>query len=252
MDNLLRSVKKLKERHYIRTDFESKIETPSFLVLTAGAYNYKLSVLNWIEHMHILGLHNYIVLCFDEKICEIVGKEHGVLMNFGLGIKVSNGDTLFQENTSIDGSLTSQINGGKKLRSKSKQTRHTPKLRSPPPAFPGENPHRVLQSHSHSLWEVLVETFEILSSTFSELVHSTSLSTSTSLPTPTVQSQLGKRFINIHINSEFAIMMAAKYAALNVVLETGLPVVWSDADCVWLKPCVVQIMQQHATPRASQ
>lgn len=59
-------------------------------VLTAGAFNYRGALYNWIRHMESQNLRNYIVLCFDEKVYEIVGPVHGVLMTNGMNYMVSN------------------------------------------------------------------------------------------------------------------------------------------------------------------
>jgi len=40
-------------------------------VLTAGAFNYRGALYNWIHHMEQQKLRNYLVLCFDAKIYEV-------------------------------------------------------------------------------------------------------------------------------------------------------------------------------------
>ena len=40
-------------------------------VLTAGAFNYRGALYNWIRHMEQQNLRNYLILCFDTKIYEV-------------------------------------------------------------------------------------------------------------------------------------------------------------------------------------
>lgn len=70
-------------------DLGSEFEFNSFVV-TAGAYNYRGALYNWIRHMEEQNLHNYIVLCFDKRILESVGPIHGVLILNGMNFTVSN------------------------------------------------------------------------------------------------------------------------------------------------------------------
>ena len=82
--NLLSVVKNLGSKISLHSKFSK-----NSIVITAGAYNYRAALYNWIHHMEANLFQNYVVLCFDRIICDLVGPVHGVLMSNSLNYTVS-------------------------------------------------------------------------------------------------------------------------------------------------------------------
>ena len=55
--------------------FKNDLNRPKYafdIILTAGSWSYKDAILNWIAHIRMQKIDNYIVLCFDHQIYDII------------------------------------------------------------------------------------------------------------------------------------------------------------------------------------
>jgi hypothetical protein len=213
-----------------------------FTVITIGAINYKGVVLNWVRHMKRLNISNYIVICVDQLIFEELDPLHALLMapTFRLNLssprrwkykrdKVSRPSLTFSKTKESPAPITTPI-GPERTNLPNRRLRATPLEQ---PASTETRGYRIRNSKSDNA--SLVGRDRVRKS-LSEL--------------KVRQNHRGfeKRIKNIGLGRAFNVLMITKHSVLYTLLSAGHTVVWSDVDCVWLRPCAFDSLDALARP----
>jgi hypothetical protein len=198
-----------------------------------GAINYKGVVLNWIHHLERLKVKNYIVLCVDRNIYEIVGAAHGVLIDYNVnatlkkyrrkkGIRISRSSESNEQITdntevqSIDKPVLSESFSGRQIYEERKLTS---------------------QQVVHDVRGTETDTTQ------------NKVSSSNRRRVPKAVKSSPPKWL-FDKQKAFTIMMYIKHSSILALLSAGHSVVWSDVDCIWVKICAVSFPSMFAIPTA--
>ena len=188
------------------------------VIITASNLKYRGAVFNWIHHMNLLNIKNFLVLCFDTDLAGIVGDEHGVLMqsriSFDYNKKVTRPPRARRARNSTS--------------SRSARQTHRRRLRR---GGRGEGEGGLEEAEAHPRSEEV----DFKSGDYS--APAKKARRHADRPRPAFSPAVALRSSR---DSHFFAMMVAKYEAIRELTAQGFSVIWSDTDALWLRPCAYQ------------
>jgi hypothetical protein len=209
-----------------------------FTVITIGAINYKGVVLNWVRHMKRLNISNYIVICVDQLIFEELDPLHALLMapTFRLNLSSPRRWKYKRDKVSKPSLTFSKTNESPTpIRPESANVPNR-RLRAPPLEQPASTETRGYRIRNSKSDNASLAGRDRVRKSLSEL--------------KVRQNHRGfeKRIKNIGLGRAFNVLMITKHSVLYALLSAGHTVVWSDVDCVWLRPCAFDSLDALARP----
>jgi hypothetical protein len=209
-----------------------------FTTITIGAVNYKGVVLNWVRHMKRLNISNYIVICVDQLIFEELDPLHALLMapTFRLNLSSPRRWKYKRDKVSKPSLTFSKTNESPTpIRPESANVPNR-RLRAPPLEQPASTETRGYRIRNSKSDNASLAGRDRVRKSLSEL--------------KVRQNHRGfeKRIKNIGLGRAFNVLMITKHSVLYALLSAGHTVVWSDVDCVWLRPCAFDSLDALARP----
>jgi hypothetical protein len=201
------------DRNLVRN--HSNLNQFPFLIITGANYAYIDSVLNWIRHIELLHYKRYIILCYDSKIFNIVGAEHGVEISLPSNTDAFISVNRFQMKQNISTNKVSTINHNQ--------------------SYGHENSGRD-RERRNALQRKLTAT--TLTTNSSE-----QMSVRLQLRQTDSRTRLWLYKKLLKSENKFNAMMLFKHAAVYESIKLNIPTVWSDVDSVWLKSCAINYLK---------
>lgn len=186
------------KRAEVISNFNGRKKDP--IIMTAGSWDYAKVLINWVKHVKALKFNNFLVLCFDQLTFDLIGPNHGVL---------------------IDNDLKHKVNEHNKeaIRNKMLPQKEVP-------------PYMKIRSSSQGV-STKVYSYSSYNSNLGYDRRPESINGS-------LKASKRCKFCVRH----FEVVMMTKFLAISQVLKSGIGVIWSDLDAIWLRPCAYSLFSQ--------
>jgi hypothetical protein len=238
LQSLIASATTLKQTQ-LRTHPDNK----PVIITTIAAINYKSVVLNWIHHMNRLQVDNYLLICVDREIETVINDtRHTVLI-----------EPFFRLHFAPTSQKTDNMNRKVNTMIMNKESKFV-RLNNN-----NNNKNKEFQRISKGSRQLSVKYDEYELGAVRQEIERRIVLTNPHLLGPSKHNKdMLPRLVDFcfhkleKINSRFpfSLLMILKHTVLATLLqakdknrEDGLAVVWSDADAVWLRPCVLDSIQ---------
>jgi hypothetical protein len=213
------------------------------IITTIAAINYKSVVLNWIHHMNRLQVDNYLLICVDREIETVINDtRHTVLI-----------EPFFRLHFAPTSQKTDNMNKKVNTMIMNKESKFVHLKNN------NNNKNKEFQRISKGKRHLSVKNDESDLGMLKQEIERRIVLTNPHLLGPSKHNKhMLPRLVDFcfhkleKINSRFpfSLLMILKHTVLATLLqaedknsEDGLAVVWSDADAVWLRPCVLDSIQ---------
>lgn len=219
------------------------------IVLTIGASNYLPVIENWISHVEALNVSSYVVLCVDQELYNHLDPSHAVLMtpSFHLHLTAVASVKRKSKNKSKRSSYLEALNrtGGNKTHP-TLFTRDAIGMKRGSKRSSKKEFQWTRASNMNVKTATVQRRLKMKSKGRARAVRRKE-NTSNIITSPTVWNSLAmlsQRIEELGRTDGFSVLMIIKHAAILMLLKAGFSVVWSDVDCVWLRPCALTQLQQ--------
>jgi hypothetical protein len=216
------------------------------VILSIAAANYERVVLNYIQHMQRLSVSNYLIVCVDADIYRVINDtSHSILLETIIPLQFPTTSAPKQSTVTPANRKYSHIGENffkNELKKISKQNSRKGQYSRRQLEI---NDTSTAQRNDTALRAIILS--KVLWHYSKQIATEDRSSKSVKGKNKDSEAKIHLRYVDCFQNRlrrivaryPFAILMLLKHSVISSLLAAGIAVVWSDIDCIWLNPCVL-------------